>query len=462
MDIETLEIKEPQKNLTGYVEEVALSDIVQLVCLSRLERKLTLKKNSKTGNIYFADGEVIHAQIDDLQGQDAFYNLFSFQPARFTLLKETSDIKTIDIPWNFLLMEAYRIADEAQNLGGASQEGIAKKVMVVDDSRIVGKIMTQILHDELGVETVIIAKNGKEALELMEQHRPDFITLDINMTVLGGGEAIKYIMIRSPSPIFIMSGLNQDSFIKIMEFFRLGALDYIPKPRDNSTIPAIKNRLKKHIESIKRYEITNFRRAKITLTSFKKLGSSKPSTKFLLVIGGTGAFMDLQKLLPSLSSPEEWSILILQDMDISFSQYIADFFNKISKFEVRFLNEEASFCEGQCFICNWDRHINFVNEDSTIEVYLGDKEEELDINKILISLSEFYGPNLYILVLSGAALNMKDGLDEVILKGTHIMLQNPKTALSPSPLKTILSQEQEEIILDIEAVPDFINMKEKE
>lgn len=460
MDIEELKIKEPQKNLSGFVEEVALSDIVQLVCLSRLERKLTLKKNDKTGYIYFADGEVIHAQLDGLMGQDAFYSLFAFHPARFSLVKEAADFKTIDIPWNFLLMEAYRIVDESQNLGTSAQEGIAKKVMVVDDSRIVGKIMTQILHDELGVETVIIAKSGKEALELMEQHRPDFITLDINMTVLGGGETIKYIMIRSPSPIFIMSGLNQESFLKIMEFFRLGALDYIPKPRDNSAIPAIKNRLKKHIENIKKYEITNFRRAKLTLSSSKKLGSSKPAAKFLIVIGGTGSFMDLQKLLPSLNSPEEWSIMILQDMDAAFSTYLADFFNKISKFEVRCLNEEASFCEGQCFIANWDRNIHFINEDSIIEAYLGDKEEELDINKTLISLSEFFGPNLYILVLSGAELNMKDGLDEVILKGTHIILQNPKTALYPSPLKAILSQEQEEVMLDIESVPDFLGMKE--
>jgi len=460
MEIDELNIKEPQKNLSGFVEEVALSDIVQLVCLSRLERKLSLKKNNKTGYIYFADGEVIHAQMDDLQGQDAFYNLFSFHPARFLLAKESSEIKTIEIPWNFLLMEAFRIADEKQNLGISSQDGIAKKVMVVDDSRIVGMIMTKILHDELGVETVIIAKNGKEALELMEQHRPDFITLDINMTVLGGGEAIKYIMIRSPSPIFIMSGLTNESFIKIMEFFRLGALDYIPKPRDNSAVPAIKSRLKNHIESIKKYEITNFRRAKLTLSSSKKIASSKPSKKFLIVIGGTGAFMDLQKLLPTLINPAEWSILILQDMDISLIPYFADFLNKISSFEVRHLNEEASFYEGQCLIANWDRNIHFINDASIIEAYLGDKEESIDINTILISLSEFFGPNFYILVLSGASLNMKDGLDEVILKGTHIIVQNPKTALCPSPLKVILSQEQEEIILDTEAVSDFLQMKE--
>jgi two-component system chemotaxis response regulator CheB len=460
MEIEAFNLKDPQKNLNGFVEEVALSDIVQLVCLSRLERKLTLEKNNKTGYIHFADGEVIHAQFDDLQGQEAFYNLFSFQPAKFSLLKEAPNLKTIDIPWNFLLMEAYRIADESQNLGVSSQEGIAQKVMVVDDSRIVGKIMTEILHDELGVETVIIAKNGKEALELMEQHRPDFITLDINMTVLGGGEAIKYIMIRSPSPIFIMSGLNQDSFIKIMEFFRLGALDYIPKPRDNSAVPSIKNRLKKHIESIKKYEITNFRRAKLTLSSSQKIVSTKAAQKLLIVVGGTGSFMELQKLLPTLINPLEWSILILQDMDISLAPYLADFFNKISRFEVRHLKEEASLYEGQCFIANWDSNIHFVNDDSIIEAYLGAKEESLDINSILISLSEFFGPNLYILVLSGASLNMKDGLDEVILKGTHIMVQNSKTALCPAPLKIILSQEQEEIMLETGAVADFLNMKE--
>lgn len=460
MDIENLIIKAPQKALNGYVEEVNLSDIVQLVCLARLERKLTIKKDNQVGEIFFADGEVVHANFNGIVGHEAFYQLFSLYPAVFTLTKDSSPLKSIDIPWNFLLMEAFRIADESKSLGGVSKEGIAQKVMVVDDSRIVGKIMTSLLHDELGVETVILARNGKEALELMEQHRPDFITLDINMTVLGGGEAIKYIMIRSPSPIFIMSGLNPDSFVKIMEFFRLGALDYIPKPRDNSLIPQIKKRLKKHIENIRKYEVTNFRRAKITISSAKKIHSTNPATKFILIIGGTGAFMDLQKLIPSLNKPENCAILVLQDMDSSFIPYMADFFNKISRFEVRALSEDTSFYEGQCFFTNWDRNIKFVSEGNILEAFMEKTEEEFDINSILISLSEFYGPNLYIVILSGASLNMKDGLDEVILKGTHIILQNPKTALAPEPLKAISSQEQEEIILDVEAMPEFLNMKE--
>jgi two-component system chemotaxis response regulator CheB len=103
------------------------------------------------------------------------------------------------------------------------------RTLVVDDTAFMRRALVEILSQDEEIEVVGVAKHGVEAIEAIGLLEPDVVTLDVDMPVMDGLTAIKHIMIRSPRPVIIISGLaNQGSIT--LEALRLGAVDFFPKP----------------------------------------------------------------------------------------------------------------------------------------------------------------------------------------------------------------------------------------
>ncbi|MCR4651377.1 MAG: response regulator [Lachnospiraceae bacterium] len=114
------------------------------------------------------------------------------------------------------------------------------KVMIVDDSRILRKILTSTLTDA-GHEVIADAGNGKEALLLLERFEPDIITLDITMPVMDGLEALVKIKETYPNITVVMvSAAGQKS--KVMEALKSGASDFLQKPFEPEDVIKVINR----------------------------------------------------------------------------------------------------------------------------------------------------------------------------------------------------------------------------
>ncbi len=102
------------------------------------------------------------------------------------------------------------------------------KIMIVDDSRILRKILTNTLTDA-GHEVIADAGNGKEAIMLLEKVKPDLITLDITMPVMDGLEALPKIKEACPdAKVIMVSAAGQKN--KVMEALKSGASDFLQKP----------------------------------------------------------------------------------------------------------------------------------------------------------------------------------------------------------------------------------------
>lgn len=115
------------------------------------------------------------------------------------------------------------------------------KIMVVDDSRILRRILTNTLT-EAGHEIVADAGNGKEALLLLEKVKPDLITLDITMPVMDGLEALTKIKETYPEiKVVMVSAAGQKN--KVMEALKNGASDFIQKPFEGEDVIAVINKI---------------------------------------------------------------------------------------------------------------------------------------------------------------------------------------------------------------------------
>ena len=85
------------------------------------------------------------------------------------------------------------------------------RVLIVDDSPIMRKILSSMLTASNRVKVVGMASNGEEAISLIDELSPDLVTLDVNMPVMDGTSTIKHIMIKKPCPVVIMSNPGEGS-----------------------------------------------------------------------------------------------------------------------------------------------------------------------------------------------------------------------------------------------------------
>ncbi len=105
----------PQAGFRGIMQRVALGEVLQMECLSRKSSVLVVATGNRRGEIYICDGEIIHAQSGQLQGEMALYGLLALTGGEFTLQPFTEPVRrTISGQYQFLLMEAARLRDEAE------------------------------------------------------------------------------------------------------------------------------------------------------------------------------------------------------------------------------------------------------------------------------------------------------------------------------------------------------------
>ncbi|MGL5697188.1 MAG: response regulator, partial [Plesiomonas shigelloides] len=103
------------------------------------------------------------------------------------------------------------------------------KVLVVDDSVFFRRRVSEILNSHPQLEVIDTANNGKEALEKVQQLRPDVVTMDIEMPVMNGIDAAREIMRVRPTPILMFSSLTHEGAKATLDALDAGAVDFLPK-----------------------------------------------------------------------------------------------------------------------------------------------------------------------------------------------------------------------------------------
>lgn len=104
------------------------------------------------------------------------------------------------------------------------------RVIVVDDSAFMRKIISDLIEQEPSFQVQATAKNGREAIDLIESLNPDLVTMDVEMPEMNGLEALKLIMERKPLPVIMLSGINEQGMRETIMALELGAFDFIRKP----------------------------------------------------------------------------------------------------------------------------------------------------------------------------------------------------------------------------------------
>lgn len=231
-----------------------------------------------------------------------------------------------------------------------------KKILVVDDSALMRKMLGEILREE-GFE-VITARNGLEAIELNNTYQPDLITLDINMPEMDGLTALSHIMIQRPAPVIMVSSLTEEGALATFEALNLGAVDYVTKPggtislnidqiRDELIIK-IKAALKSRIRPGQLIRKLRIEREKIV----KPKGEPLPASDEGVVLIGvsTGGPRTLEVILPELPGDFPLPVVVAQHMPSGFTKCFAERLNALCHLNVLEVNKPMPLEKGNIYI----------------------------------------------------------------------------------------------------------------
>ncbi len=438
----------------GTLKNIQLNDLIQMCCLSASSLCMRVTKGNRQGTVFIVDGEIVHAACEDIEGEEAFYRILGWQTGSFESLEVSSvPRRTIDKNYHFMIMEAARRADERGAQGEAAEETVSPaadrqqddrlRVLIVDDSPMMRKILSSMLATSNRVNVVGMAGNGKEAIRLIDDLAPDLVTLDVNMPVMDGTSTIKHIMIKNPCPVVIMSNPGDGSSRTIFNFLELGAVDFLGKPTKNHDILVQQEKLLERITIAATAKVKRFRIPRIP----KPLPPSPTGTdhplcrRLVLVLSGPGGHPEQMQLLPGLvpALGGESSVIALQALPPSFSEPYAHYLTERCGVPAFPIGPDTPLCGGNCYV-----GVTGTVRSVTVKEqrpYVDCREAEnapASIDRLLSSAAAAFGERLTVVLLSGANAGSLEGLREVHAGGGRVVVRKRSTTLVDGPLDRVV------------------------
>jgi len=310
------------------------------------------------------------------------------------------------------------------------------RVLVVDDSAYIRKVVKQMLFRSPFIEVVGTAHDGQEALDKVALLKPDVVTLDLVMPEMDGIEFLKRQMIIHPLPVVIISIADQSSE-KVLAALDAGAIDFLHKPTALAT-DKIKEMQDELIEKVKAASLISFSH----LDSIKEktqisdhLISSialkdKTSTKVDLVVIGisTGGPQALTYLIPRLPADLPVAVAIVLHMPVGYTKMYAERLNKISSLTVKEVQEGDRITAGAVFLAQAGKHFTF-QRNALGEVYAHLTTHPFDtlhrpsVDVMFCSAAEIYQNRVLGVIMTGMGEDGKQGAAWIKAKGGIIFTE---------------------------------------
>lgn len=243
------------------------------------------------------------------------------------------------------------------------------RLLVVDDSALMRKLLRTIFEAEDGYE-VAVARDGIEALAMLNEFRPDVITLDIHMPRMSGLECLDRIMVVRPCPVIMVSALTEEGAEETLTALEMGAVDFVAKPGGpiSLNIDMLAPRLIEKVGMAATMKIRRSRRLRDRVRSTTvpeatapRLSEAKPSTRdfpgLVLVGCSTGGPPALDALLADLPADFSQPILVAQHMPGSFTGPLARRLDKLCALSVTEVMQPTPLVAGHVYIGKGDADI---------------------------------------------------------------------------------------------------------
>lgn len=312
------------------------------------------------------------------------------------------------------------------------------RVLVIDDSAYVRKVVKQMLMRSPFIEVVGTARDGVEGLEMVTDLRPDVVTCDLNMPTMDGVQFVTAQMARQSLPIIIIS-IAAGAGEQVLAALDAGAIDFLQKPTALATdkLLDIADEL---IEKVKAAAQSPVRTRQVSLDTSGPLvvrPASMPSSALvdIVVIGtSTGGPQALKLVVAKLPADLRVPVAIVLHMPIGYTETYARKLDEVSAVTVIEAKGGEDVVAGHAYLAPAGRHLTFQRgPDSVVRTQLDvrplDTPHRPSVDVMFRSAAETYGERVLGVVLTGMGADGRDGSAWIKAKGGAILAEAESTCV---------------------------------
>ncbi len=320
------------------------------------------------------------------------------------------------------------------------------RVLVVDDSVVIRRMVSDVLSGEPDMEVAGAAADGRIALQKIEQVNPDIITLDVEMPVMDGLETLKELRkTRRRLPVIMFSTLTERGASATMDALALGAVDYVTKPANVGSAAAALEKIRAElIPKIRAHvpQVAGFAAPPATMALSQmprapfSQAASRPATSRVEVVAigtSTGGPNALGELLPLLPENFPVPIVIVQHMPPIFTKFLADRLSSKSQIHVTEAENRQELLVGNAYIAPGDFHMAVERNQDGVRIRTQQEHPENScrpaVDVLFRSVAEVYQGDTLAVIMTGMGQDGLRGCERIREAGGQILAQDAATSV---------------------------------
>lgn len=336
------------------------------------------------------------------------------------------------------------------------------KALIVDDSALIRKMLTEILEGDPGITVVGTASDPYVAREKIKKLNPDVITLDVEMPKMDGVTFLRNLMRLRPMPVLMVSSLTEKGADITLQALEAGAVDFVTKPkvdlansfgdygaeirekikvvakanvgrivsRASKTPPVVKARPKTASEFADR--VPEKHTTDVVLAKSQGKRHFQTTDQVIAIGASTGGTEAIREIL-QVMSPGTPGVVVTQHIPAAFSKPFAERMNTISAMNVMQAEDGQQIIPGHVYIAPGDQHLMVVRDGARYVCRLNDGElvnrHKPSVDVLFRSMAENVGPNGIGVILTGMGADGASGMREMHDVSAHTIAQDERTSV---------------------------------
>ncbi|PWK12692.1 protein-glutamate methylesterase/protein-glutamine glutaminase [Tumebacillus permanentifrigoris] len=341
------------------------------------------------------------------------------------------------------------------------------QVLVCDDSALMRRIISDILKSDPEIIVVGTAKNGQEALDLIPKLKPDVLTLDIEMPVLNGLEALPMIWRKYKIPTIMLSSLTQEGADATIKALELGAFDFVGKPSGSISLDLAKiseDLLHKIKAAAKKEQVVQSTKyfkpyPKPIPAPPKPMRTAKRVEEILAIGTSTGGPRALQVVLSHLPGELPAAVVVVQHMPAGFTKSLAQRLDQICTVRVHEAHDGQVLEEGHVYIAPGDYHMRIVEQTSGTYVIRLNQEPPLGGHRPAVdimydSVAELRGVRVRAAILTGMGGDGANGMVKIKAQGGRTIAESQESCVVFGMPRTAIAKGCVDIVAPLNRIAD--------